>query len=41
MAQEGLGEESDTKSEKKIAAEKELQVMAREKLEEINLGADL
>ena len=37
-AQDGLGEESDTESENEIAKEKDAQVMAEEKLEEINLG---
>ena len=35
-----FGRRSDTESEKKIAVEKEAQVMAEEKLEEINLGTD-
>ena len=38
MAQDGSGEESDTESENEIAKEKDTQVMAEEKLEEINLG---
>lgn len=38
VVQDSSGDESDTKSEKKIAAEKEAQVMAKEKLEEIDLG---
>ena len=40
MAQDGSGEESDTESEKEIVAEKDAQVMAEEKLEEIDLGTD-
>ena len=40
MAQESLGEESNTKSEKKITTKKEVQVTAKEKLEEIDLGTD-
>ena len=38
VAQDGSGEESDTESENEIAKEKDVQVMAEEKLEEINLG---
>ena len=34
VAEDGLGEESDTESEKEIAAEKDMQVMDEEKLEE-------
>ena len=37
-AQDGSGGESDTESENEIAKEKDAQVMAEEKLEEINLG---
>ena len=40
MAQDGLEEESDTKSEKKIATEKDAQGMVEEKLEEIDLGTN-
>jgi len=40
MAQDGSEEEGDTKSEKEIAAKKDAQVMAEEKLEEIDLGMD-
>ena len=37
MAQENSKEESDTESEREVVAEKDMQVMAKEKLEEINL----
>ena len=40
VAYDGSGEESNMKSEKEIAAEKDAQVMAEEKLEEIDLGTD-
>ena len=40
VAQESLGEESNTESEKKITTKKEVQVMTEEKLEEIDLGTD-
>ena len=40
MAQDGSGEESDTESEKEIAAEKDVQVMDEEKIEVIDLGID-
>ena len=40
MVQDSSGEESDTEREKKIAAEKEAQVMIEEKLEENDLGMD-
>ena len=40
MAQESLGEESNTKSERKITTKREVQVTAKEKLEEIDLGTD-
>ena len=33
-----MGEESDKESEKEIATKKDVQVMAKEKLEEIDLG---
>lgn len=41
VAQEGSEEEGDTEIEKKIVAEEETQVTAKEKLEEINLGTEL
>ena len=37
MAQEGSEEEINKEKEKEIAIEKDVQVMAEEKLEEINL----
>lgn len=40
VVQDSSGEESDTEREKKIAAEKEAQVMIEEKLEETDLGMD-
>ena len=40
MAQESSGEESNTKSERKITTKREVQVTAKEKLEEIDLGID-
>ena len=40
MAQEISGEESNTKSERKITTKREVQVTAKEKLEEIDLGTD-
>ena len=40
MAQDGLEEENDMESEKEIEAKKDAQVMAKEKLEEIDLGTD-
>ena len=40
MAQESSGEESNTKSERKITTKREVQVTAKEKLEEIDLGTD-
>lgn len=40
VVQDSSGKESDTKSEKKIAEKKEAQVMAKEKLEETDLGMD-
>ena len=40
MAQDGLEEENDMESEKQIEAKKDAQVMAKEKLEEIDLGTD-
>ena len=40
VAQENLEDESDTESEREVAVEKDAQVMAEEKLEEINLGTD-
>ena len=40
VAQDGLGEESDMENEKEIVAEKDVQVMVEEKLEEIDLGTN-
>jgi len=40
VVQDSSGEESDMESEKKIAEKKEAQVMAKEKLEETDLGMD-
>ena len=40
MAQESSREESNTKSERKITTKREVQVTAKEKLEEIDLGTD-
>ena len=40
MAQENLEEESNTKKEEEITAEKSTQVIAEEKLEEVDLGTD-
>ena len=40
MAQESSGEESNTKSERKITTKREVQVTAKDKLEEIDLGSD-
>ena len=40
VAQESSGEESNTKGEKRITTEKEVQVMVEQKLEEIDLGTD-
>ena len=38
MAQEGSKEESNEQKDEKIMAENEVQVMAEEKLEEVDLG---
>ena len=38
MAQESSGEESNKEKDEKIVAEKEVQVMAEEELEEVDLG---
>ena len=38
MAQEGLEEETSKEKDKEFVAEKDAQVVAEEKLEEINLG---
>ena len=38
MAQESSGEESNKKKDEKIMAEKEVQVIAEEELEEVDLG---
>lgn len=40
MAKENAEEESDTKSEKVVTAEKDMKVTIEEKLEEVNLGID-
>ena len=40
MTQEGSGEESNEEKEEEIAAEKDVQVMVEEKLEEIDLGSN-
>ena len=40
VAQERSREESNTKGEKRITTEKEVQVMVEQKLEEIDLGTD-
>ena len=40
MTQENSEEESDIESEREVAAEKGMQVMAKEKLEEFDLGMD-
>ena len=40
MAQDGLEEESDMESERKIVAKQDMQVTAEEKLDEIDLGTD-
>jgi len=40
LAQEGSKEESNEEKEKEIAAEKDVQVMAEEKLEEIDLRSN-
>ena len=41
MAQEGSKEKNDAKNEEKIIAKEETQLMAEEKLEEVDLGIDL
>ena len=38
MAQESSGEESNKEKDEKIVAKKEVQVMAEEELEEVDLG---
>ena len=40
VTQENLEEESDTKVENKVTAEKDALVMAEEKLEEVDLSTD-
>ena len=40
MAQESLEEASSKKKDKEVVAEKDVQVVAEEKLEKINLGSD-
>ena len=40
VAQENSEEESNTENEREVAAKKDVQVMAEEKLEEINLGTN-
>ena len=39
MAQESSGEESNKEKDEKIAAEKEMQVVVEEELEEVDLGS--
>lgn len=41
VAQEGSKEKNDAKNEEKIIAKEETQLMAEEKLEEVDLGIDL
>ena len=40
VAQENSEEENNTENEREVAAKKDVQVMAEEKLEEINLGTN-
>ena len=40
MAQESSGEESNEEKDEEVVAEKDVQVTAKEKLEEVNLGSD-
>ena len=39
MAQESLGEESNKEEGEKVMAEKKVQVVTKEELEEVNLGS--